>query len=422
MSIATLKKKTNQKYNSMSVGRTGFSIIGTHRSQGFVGQNLISRSLPSSKMHGSTTRGHGGNNGNYHTPPNIVSGINYQNDPKFIKSSVVGTSGMIATKYRWIHRGQPFATVKSNSTNHNNNQSDLISRKKLSANIDPISNNGGILSILPLPFTNSTFGLCNFSGNGTQNGVYKSSQSSGNGYNAFNGSITGWITDTNYDLNGAYAGNAGINVQNYGFIPGEWLQLQIPSTLGQLFTLTNYSISPIVSEFNTGGNYDLNFDSSPSAWYVLGSMDGSTWFVVDHQSVGIYHEGSTFWSSQHLQGIHITPLTFSINNTSVGYVFYSIIFTNNGASTYQNSNTFNNTYVGVQNITFKGTVKKGINQGCSGVKKNGVDSKFNKMAQYNVTKNALTTVNQSTYINTLQRVCISTEVSDLQIKKCTPGF
>ena len=261
MSIATLKKKTNQKYNSMSVGRTGFSIIGTHRSQGFVGQTMLSRSLPSTKMRGNTAIGHGGNNGKYHTPPNIVSGINYQNDPKFIKSSVVGTSGMVATKYRWIRRGQPFATVKSNSTNHNNNQSDLIIRNKLSANIDIISNNGGIVSILPLPFTNSTFGLCNFSGNGTQNGVYLSSQSSGNGYNAFNGSITGWISDTNYDLTGSYAGDAGINVQNNGFISGEWLKLQIPNTLGQLFTLTSYSISPVVSEFNTGANYDLNFDS-----------------------------------------------------------------------------------------------------------------------------------------------------------------
>lgn len=421
MSIATLKKKTNQKYNSMSVGRTGFSIIGTHRSQGFVGQTSLSRSLPSTKMRGNTVCGHGGHLGNYHTPPNIVSGINYQNDPTFIKSSVVCTSGMIATKYRWIRRGQPFATVKSCSTNHNNNQSDLINRNKLSANIDPISNNGGIISILPLPFTNSTFGLCNFSGNGTQNGVYKSAQSSGNGYNAFNGSITGWISDTNYDLTGTYAGDAGINVKNYGFIAGEWLQLQIPNTLGQLFTLTNYSISPIVSEFNTGSNYDLNFDSSPSAWYVLGSMDGSTWIVIDYQNIGIYDEGQTYWSEQHIEGNSILPLTFQIKNTSVGYVFYNILFTNNGATTYQDSNTFNNTYVGVQNLTFKGIVKKDMNQGCSGVKV-PIDSKFNKMSQYNVTKNAFTTVNQSTYLNTLQRTCISTVVSDLQIKTCTPGF
>ena len=403
MSIATLKKKTNQKYNSMSVGRTGFSLNGTHRNQGFVGQNIISRSFPLTLFRGNTARGHGGSHGKYHTPPNIVSGINYQNDPMFIKSSGLSTTGMIMTKYRWIRRPQPFATVKSNSANHINNQSDLINRKRLSAATDPIINSGINVSILPLPFTSSICGVCNLSGNGTQNGIYKVAQSSGIGYNAFNGSTTGWKSASNYSLaSGTYTGSSTITVQTLGVISGEWLKLQIPSTLGQLFTLTKYSISPIVSEFNTGGSYDLNFDSSPSQWYVLGSINGITWFVVDHQSV------NTYWSDQHLLGKPILPLSFSINNTSPkGYVYYTIIFVSNSAlaGTYPLNSPFNTSYVGIQKFTFSGLVQKGINKGCS------------------VIKNPFPTVNQSTYISNLQRVCVyNNNVSDLKINTCTPGF
>ena len=42
MSLATLKRKTAAKYNNMSVGHANFSLNGTHRSQGYVGQNLTS--------------------------------------------------------------------------------------------------------------------------------------------------------------------------------------------------------------------------------------------------------------------------------------------------------------------------------------------------------------------------------------------
>ena len=418
MSIATLKKKTNQKYNSMSVGRKSFSINGTHRSQGFVGQNLISRSLPTTKMRGNTVCGHGGHLGSYHTPPNIVSGINYQNDPTYIKSSVLSTTGMIMTKHRWIRRPYSFSTVKSNSTNHNNNQSDIINRNRLLATTDSITI-GGDVSLLPLPFTSSVCGVCNFSGNGTQNGIYTVSQSSGIGYNAFNGSTIGWISNLNYDITtlDAYGGTSGIIVQNHGKISGEWLQLRLPATLGQLFKLTQYSISPIVSEFNTGGNYDLNFDSSPSEWYVLGSINGNTWFSVDHQVVG------TYWSDQHLLGKPILPRSFSIKNSSTGYVYYTIIFVSNSAcyGTYPNTTTFNSTYVGIQNVTYNGSIiQKGLTQSCSVVNKD-CKVNINKLI-YNVTKNPLPTISQSNYISKLQKVCISTDVSDLRNNTCTPGF
>lgn len=100
MSIVTLKNKSKQRYNSMSVGRKQFSLNGGVRSTGYVGQDNLSRHFPMTPMRGNVSRGHGGHLGSYHRT-NIVSGISNQNDSNVIKSSVVGTYGMIRKKYKW---------------------------------------------------------------------------------------------------------------------------------------------------------------------------------------------------------------------------------------------------------------------------------------------------------------------------------
>jgi hypothetical protein len=46
MSITTLKRKTSAKYNNSSVGQKQFSINGTTKNQGWVGQTSLSRSFP----------------------------------------------------------------------------------------------------------------------------------------------------------------------------------------------------------------------------------------------------------------------------------------------------------------------------------------------------------------------------------------
>ena len=99
MSIATLKKKTLTKYNNMSVGTQGFSLNGGFRNQGYVGQTSLSRSVTSTE------------------------------DPKIIKKSVLGTSGMLSSKYRWIRRPQPYATVKPDVNNNTSDQSTYITKK-----------------------------------------------------------------------------------------------------------------------------------------------------------------------------------------------------------------------------------------------------------------------------------------------------
>jgi len=131
MSIATLKRKTQTQYNNMSVGsKTGFSLNGTHRSQGYIGQTSLSRSLPKTLMKGNVQKGHGGCCGHYKETPIIQSAVTSLNDPSVVKPSVLGTKGMLSSRNRWLTRPQPYSTVKPDTTNHVNTQEDYITRLK----------------------------------------------------------------------------------------------------------------------------------------------------------------------------------------------------------------------------------------------------------------------------------------------------
>lgn len=125
MSEATLKRKTRVQYNNMSVGSKngGFSLNGTRRSQGYVGQDMLGRHLQGTPMRGNVARGSGGCCGTYPVrtivqslntpfPSNPTNGSTANNNPAVVKSSVLDTHGLIMTKYRWIRRPQPFSTVK----------------------------------------------------------------------------------------------------------------------------------------------------------------------------------------------------------------------------------------------------------------------------------------------------------------------
>jgi len=135
MSIVTLKRKTATQYNNMSVGtKGGFSLNGGYRNQGYVGQNVISRSLPKTPMRGNTMRGHGGCCGTYVIRPPVQSAVVSQENSNIIKPSVLGTDGMISITYRWITRPHPFTSVKPDDTLNQNTQGEYIfslSRKTL---------------------------------------------------------------------------------------------------------------------------------------------------------------------------------------------------------------------------------------------------------------------------------------------------
>ena len=128
MSIVALKRKTAAKYNNMSVGVPQFSINGGYRSQGWVGQTSLSRSLPNTPMRGGAARGHGGCCGTYNISM-VAPQVTSTNDNTVIKGTVLTTNGLLDTKYRWIRRPAPFTSVKSDDNHNLNTQTDYITRK-----------------------------------------------------------------------------------------------------------------------------------------------------------------------------------------------------------------------------------------------------------------------------------------------------
>jgi len=133
MSIVTLKRKTLAKYNNNSVNSSeGFSLNGTHRNQGYVGQTSLSRSLPHTPMKGNVPKGHGGCCGKYIIWPIVQSGVVSLENSSVVKKSTLSTRGMIDTKYRWIRRPQPFSTTKfTNVDNSQGRYIDYITQKTL---------------------------------------------------------------------------------------------------------------------------------------------------------------------------------------------------------------------------------------------------------------------------------------------------
>ena len=142
MSIATLKRKTENLYNVQSAGKP-FSINGTRRSQGWVGQTSLSRSLtrPTSDGNGLT--------------PELMN----LNNPSIIKSSVVGTNGMLNMHYRWINRPQPYSSVKSDNNLNNGISSDHTTNitNYTIKNVDTSNKNTVKITKPVCSFTNSKY-------------------------------------------------------------------------------------------------------------------------------------------------------------------------------------------------------------------------------------------------------------------------
>jgi hypothetical protein len=125
MSIATLKRKTQTQYNNMSVNsKHGFSLNGTRRSQGYIGQTSLSRSLPRTSMRDGAPRGHGGCCGTFVKHPIITSAVTSLNDPNIIKQSTINTLGLIENKYKKSLNHDP--SVKPDNNKNINTQNQYI--------------------------------------------------------------------------------------------------------------------------------------------------------------------------------------------------------------------------------------------------------------------------------------------------------
>ena len=154
MSIVTLKRKVQAQYNNSSVGHPAFSLNGTTRSAGYVGQDTLGRSLIRSLSKNGALKGHGGSCGEYtiyevKTSPEMAC----LNDNTEVKTSSLNTNGLIMSKYRWIRRPQPYSSTKSNSYLNSNSQSsyiDNLARKTISEDCHVVG------SIVPNPCCSTT--------------------------------------------------------------------------------------------------------------------------------------------------------------------------------------------------------------------------------------------------------------------------
>jgi hypothetical protein len=168
MSIVALKRKTAAMYKNMSVGQTNFSINGTTRNQGYIGQTSQSRSLTHTPHKGATAKGSGGCCGQYENSVDIpASEICCLEDNSVVKKSVLSSRGMLATKNRWISRPYPHASVKPDYNRNINDQGDYVTRlvKKTVSNIKKIEEEDTLCpQVLPKTQAPCTTPLHNASG------------------------------------------------------------------------------------------------------------------------------------------------------------------------------------------------------------------------------------------------------------------
>ena len=133
MSIEVLKRKTQAKYNNNSVGFSNFSLVGSYRNQGWVGQTSLSRSLPKTVMVGNVAKGYGGCCGKYLYGPVVNSAVTSENDPNVIKKASMTTSGLLSTNYSEIIVSGPDSCITwkpDYNTAEDNSQSSYISSLK----------------------------------------------------------------------------------------------------------------------------------------------------------------------------------------------------------------------------------------------------------------------------------------------------
>ena len=122
MSIVALKRKSAAIKNQ-STGRSQFSINGTTRNQGYVGQTLQSRHLIHTPHGGAVRKDYSGCCNDFDIPPSEITNLE---DSSIVKTSVLSYKGMIAKRML----GTTFNVVKPDSNHIGTHQSTYIDRLK----------------------------------------------------------------------------------------------------------------------------------------------------------------------------------------------------------------------------------------------------------------------------------------------------
>lgn len=130
MSLAVLKRKTAAKYNNSSAGEGQFSLNGTRRSQGYIGQDNRGRHLSRTLMRGNAPRGHGGCCGKYESKM-LSSGICSLNDSTVVKASSMNNLGQLMTRHKWLRSGKGTVQVDSNQDTYSSNSYTIKIRNRM---------------------------------------------------------------------------------------------------------------------------------------------------------------------------------------------------------------------------------------------------------------------------------------------------
>jgi hypothetical protein len=95
----------------------------------------------------------------------------------------------------------------------------------------------------------------------------------------------GWYSDATYNENtGLYSGSKTTDIQGFGTVSGEWLQLKMAYS----YALFSYSFSPRVNNNAYYGKF------LPGSWLVVGSNDGTTWYLEDARLDRTQSSGKTY--------------------------------------------------------------------------------------------------------------------------------
>ena len=128
MSLATLKRKTATKYNNMSTNTKNFSLNGTLRNQGYIGQDSLSRTYIRTIAQNGVMHGHGGCCGKFDVSKMLHSTNTLcLNDKNAIKSTVKSTIGYIGDKQTKNHE---CIVVKADDGHNNSSHWEQIKRIK----------------------------------------------------------------------------------------------------------------------------------------------------------------------------------------------------------------------------------------------------------------------------------------------------
>ena len=185
------------------------------------------------------------------------------------------------------------------------------------------ANSSGVLSFPPAAMTTYATTLNSGYGQGTYVASASTEYTPGAYYAwyAFDkSSATQWGGSYSYTTNVPYGGTVRTVDVNGTSYAGEWLQIQKPSSI----VLSSYSILPQSGPSNT-----------LSAWYVLGSRDGTNWFLIDQRSGATWTSGAyNTYQVQASQAFSYFRIVINIvsNGTGIGLPEWTLNGTIEGPS------------------------------------------------------------------------------------------